>query len=87
MRHSLKSVYCALVSVYGRSQHQRVSNSDRSLKRERSQSMERVPLESPGRRFLQDLQAIVGKLLAKQDGCVLREGIRALSEDLTEMEV
>jgi hypothetical protein len=40
-----------------------------------------------GRRFLQDFLAIVGKLLAKQDGGVLREGIRALSEALMEMEV
>ena len=34
-----------------------------------------------------DLLATVGKLLAMQDGGVLREGIRALSEALMEMEV
>jgi hypothetical protein len=38
-------------------------------------------------RFPQDLLEIGGKLLAKQDGGVLREGIRALSEALMEMEV
>jgi hypothetical protein len=37
--------------------------------------------------FLQDLLAIVGKLLAKQDGGALRGGIRALPEALMEMEV
>ncbi len=42
--------------------------------------------ESPAG-FLQDLLAIVGKLLAKQDGGVLHEGIRGLSEALMEMEV
>ncbi len=47
----------------------------------------RDPNVISGRRFLQDLLAIVGKLIAKQDGGVLREGIRALSEDLMEMEV
>jgi len=40
-----------------------------------------------GRRSLQDLLAIVGKLLAKQDGGALHEGIRVLSEALMEMEV
>ena len=38
-------------------------------------------------RFPPDLLEIGGKLLAKQDGGVLREGIRALSEALMEMEV
>jgi hypothetical protein len=37
--------------------------------------------------FPQDFLAIVGKLLAKHDGGVLREGIRALSEALMNMEV
>jgi len=36
---------------------------------------------------LQDFLAIVGKLLAEQDGGVLRERIRALPEALMEMEV
>jgi hypothetical protein len=47
----------------------------------------RNPSVISGGRFLHDLLAIVGKLLAKQDGGVLREGIRALSEALMEMEV
>jgi len=34
-----------------------------------------------GRRFLQDLLAIVGKLLAKHDGGVLHEGIRAYNRE------
>src|SRR6267154_977673 len=37
--------------------------------------------------FLQDPLPFVRELLAKQDGGVLREGIRALSEALMEMEV
>jgi hypothetical protein len=47
----------------------------------------RDPNGISGRPFLEDLLAIVGKLLAKQDGGVLREGIQALSEALMEMEV
>jgi hypothetical protein len=47
----------------------------------------RDPKVISGRHFLQDLLAIVGKLLAKQDGGVLRERIHALSETLAEMEV
>jgi hypothetical protein len=77
MHHSWESVYCALVSVC-RYHYQRVSHSDKSFKRERA----RVT-----RHFLQDLLAIVGKLLATQDGGVLYEGIRPLSEALMEMEV
>ena len=40
-----------------------------------------------GCRFLQDFLAIAGKLLAEQDGGVLREGIRPVSEVLMKMEV
>jgi hypothetical protein len=39
--------------------------------------------KSPAR-FIQDLPTIVGKLLEKQDGGALREGIRGLSEALME---
>jgi hypothetical protein len=54
--------------------------------RERARVTRQILSESPAG-FLQDLLAIVGRLLAKQDGDALRGGIRALSEALTEMEV
>jgi hypothetical protein len=41
-------------------------------------------VEISSRRFLQNLPTIIGKLLAKQDGGALREGIRGLSEALME---
>src|SRR5260370_14431878 len=85
MRRSCKSVYCALVSVC-RCHYQRVSHSGKSFKRERGRVTRQILTESPTG-FLQDPLPFVRELLAKKDGGVLRERVRALSEALMETQL
>jgi len=54
--------------------------------REHAQARAQVLPESLGPRLLLHLPACVGKRLEEQDGDVLREGMRALSEALIESE-